>query len=70
MTIGPVPAVSAVGEVLRDIARGGIAGIIVGILVAGLGGRFVMRLATILHEDTVGLRTEAGEVIGAITLSG
>jgi hypothetical protein len=29
-----------------------------------------MRLATILHEDTVGLRTETGEIIGAITLNG
>ena len=64
------PAVSSVGEVLRDIARGGIAGIIVGLLVAGLGGRLVMRLATILHEDTVGIFTENGEVIGSITLNG
>ena len=55
---------SPIGEVLRDIARGGIAGIIVGIFVAGLGGRLVMRLATILHEDTVGRVTENGEVIG------
>jgi hypothetical protein len=58
------------GEVLRDIARGGVAGIVVGILVAGLGGRLVMRLATILHEGTVGFRTENGEVIGEITLGG
>jgi hypothetical protein len=64
------PAVSPAGEVLRDIARGGIAGIIVGLLVAGLGGRLVMRLATILHEDTVGISTENGEVIGSITLNG
>jgi hypothetical protein len=63
-------AVWPLGEVLRDIARGGIAGIIVGLLVAGLGGRLIMRLATILHEDTVGLRTENGEVIGNITLNG
>ncbi len=61
---------SPIGEVLRDIARGGMAGIIVGILVAGLGGRLVMRLATILHEDTVGQTTEAGEIIGRITLNG
>jgi hypothetical protein len=64
------PAVSPVGEVLRDIARGGIAGIIVGLLVAGLGGRLVMRLATILHENTVGFSTDNGEVIGNITLNG
>ena len=63
-------AASAAGEVVRDIARGGIAGIIVGILVAGLGGRLVMRVATIRHEDTVGMFTENGEVIGRITLEG
>jgi hypothetical protein len=57
-------------EILRDIARGGFAGILVGIIVAGLGGRLVMRLATILHENTVGLATENGELIGRISLNG
>lgn len=61
---------SPAGDVLRDIARGGFAGILVGIFVAGLGGRLVMRLATILHEDTVGRITENGEVIGRISLNG
>lgn len=69
-TLGGRPAISPAGEVFRDIARGGIAGVIVGVFVAGLGGRLVMRLATILHEDTVGLRTENGEVIGNITFNG
>ncbi|MGZ5410489.1 MAG: hypothetical protein ACXWDJ_10890 [Aeromicrobium sp.] len=69
-TLDGRPAVSPVAEVVRDIARGGIAGIIVGLLVAGLGGRLVMRLATILHEDTVGVFTENGEVIGNITFNG
>ena len=62
------PAISPAGEVLRDIARGGFAGIIVGFLVAGIGGRLVMRLATILHEGTVGIFTEKGFVIGEIDL--
>ena len=57
-------------DILRDIARGGFAGIIVGIFVAGLGGRLVMRLATILHEDAVGLATENGELIGRISFNG
>jgi hypothetical protein len=69
-TFDAQPAVSPAGEILRDVARGGIAGVIVGIFVAGLGGRLVMRLATILHEDTVGLRTENGEVIGNISFNG
>jgi hypothetical protein len=63
-------AVWPIGEILRDIARGGIAGILVGIFVAGIGGRIVMRLATILHEDTVGRLTEQDAVIGAITFNG
>lgn len=62
--------VSPASDVLRDIARGGFAGILVGIFVAGLGGRLVMRLATILHEDTVGRITENGEVIGRISFNG
>ena len=69
-TVDTRPAVSPAGEILRDVARGGIAGVIVGIFVAGLGGRLVMRLATILHEDTVGLTTENGEVIGNISFNG
>ncbi len=69
-TVGERPAASAAVAVIRDIARGGIAGVIVGIFVAGLGGRVVMRLATILHEDAVGNFTENGEVIGRITLNG
>src|SRR5258707_748499 len=69
-TVDGQTASSAVGEVLRDIARGGIAGIVVGFLIAGLGGRLVMRLATIRHEDAVGVFTENGEVIGHITLNG
>jgi hypothetical protein len=63
-------ATISVVEIFRDIARGGIAGVIVGIFVAGLGGRLVMRLATILHEDRVGFVTENGEVIGNISFNG
>lgn len=61
---------SRTGEVLRDIARGGIAGAIVGIVVGGLGGRFVMRVAAILHAEAVGAFTENGNRIGDITLGG
>jgi hypothetical protein len=69
-TVGGRAAASPFLEILRDIARGGFAGIIVGYFVAGLGGRLIMRLATILHEDAVGQFTENGELIGAITLNG
>lgn len=59
-----------VGPVLRDIARGGIAGILAGILVAGLGGRIVMRLAAIAVPTADGRFTENGNRIGELTLSG
>lgn len=63
-------AFSRTGEVLRDIARGGIAGALVGIVVGGLGARLVMRLAAILHPDAVGVLTENGNRIGDVTLGG
>ncbi len=57
-------------EPLRDIARGGLAGLLSGILVAGIGGRLVMRAATLLVPEAAGRFTENGNVIGEITLSG
>ena len=61
---------SPTGEILRDIARGGISGAIVGIAVGGLGGRFVMRVVAILHPDAVGALTENGNRIGDMTVGG
>jgi len=61
---------SPTGEVLRDIARGGISGAIVGIVVGGLGARVVMRVVAILHPDAVGALTENGNRIGDITMGG
>jgi len=57
-------------EPLRDIARGGIAGLLTGILVAGIGGRIVMRAAALLVPQAAGQFTENGNRIGEITLSG
>ena len=62
--------VSPVREILRDIARGGFAGGIVGIVVAGLGGRLVMRLAALLQPGTIGAFSENGNRIGDITFLG
>ncbi len=58
------------GEILRDITRGGLAGLVVGILVAGVGGRLVMRLAALLVPSADGAFTENGNRIGEITLAG
>jgi hypothetical protein len=57
-------------EVLRDIARGGYAGAIAGMVIGGLGGRVVMRIAAAINPDATGLRTDNGELIGAITVNG
>jgi hypothetical protein len=64
------PTVGLIGEVLRDIARGGMAGAVVGILVAGIGGRIVMRLAAIIVPASSGAFTENGNRIGDITAGG
>lgn len=61
---------TATNEVLRDITRGGLAGLIVGVLLGGIGGRLVMRLAALLVPDAVGRFTENGNAIGTITLGG
>jgi hypothetical protein len=58
------------GEVLRDIARGGLAGAVAGLIVGGFGGRIIMRIAAIVSPDARGFRTENGELIGAITANG
>ena len=57
-------------SVLRDIVRSALTGLIVGVLVLGLGGRIVMRLAALLDPSSAGRATENGNRIGAITFDG
>jgi hypothetical protein len=57
-------------EILREITRGGLAGLVAGILVAGVGGRLVMRIAALLVPESAGSFTENGNRIGDITLGG
>jgi len=57
-------------EITREIARGGLAGLIVGIVVAGFGGRLAMRLAALVVPGATGSFTENGNRIGDITLVG
>jgi hypothetical protein len=68
--VGEQTGYSRTGEVLRDIARGGLSGVVAGTLVGGLGGRLVMRVAALLHPDAVGAFTENGNRIGDITPGG
>jgi hypothetical protein len=56
--------------IVRDIARGGLAGLVVGFVVAGLGSRIAMRIAGALVPEAIGLRTENGFPIGRVTLDG
>ena len=64
------PADWPAGEIVRDITRGGVAGLIVGVLLAGIGGRLVMRLAAIAVPTAAGSATENGNRIGDITIGG
>ena len=56
--------------ILRDIARGGLAGLAVGVVVGGIGGRLAMRLIALLIPESTGRFTENGARIGDITLGG
>lgn len=64
------PTAGSISVVLRDIARGGLAGAVTGIVVAGLGGRVVMRLAAIAVPAASGRFTENGNQVGVITMEG
>lgn len=57
-------------DILRDITRGGLAGLLVGIVLAGIGGRILMRAAAVLVPGSAGSVTENGNVVGRITLDG
>lgn len=59
-----------IAVVLREIARGGLAGIIAGIVVGGIGGRIAMRIAALANPQATGRFTENGEIVGEITFSG
>ncbi len=63
-------SVGAIGGIVRDIARGGFTGMIVGIAGAGIGGRVVMRLAALIVPEAAGGFTTNGNRIGAITAEG
>lgn len=64
------PSLGRLAVPLRDIARGGLAGLFTGVLVAGIGGRVVMRAAALLVPDAAGRFTENGNRVGDITVSG
>jgi hypothetical protein len=55
----------------RHAAIVGIAGVITGVIVGGVGGRLLMRISAIAAPDSVtGASTEGGNVVGDITIDG
>ena len=57
-------------EVVREIAIGGLAGMLGGILVVGFGGRIFMRIVAAIDPTSIGLLTSNGNRIGDVTLEG
>jgi len=56
--------------ILRDVSVGGIASLVSGLVVLGLGGRLVMFLSRLLHPESIGRLTENGNEIGVFTFDG
>ena len=69
-TVEPTEDQTRLSAVLREIAVGGLAGLLVGLVIGGIGGRVVMRVAALLVPDSVGQFTENGNRIGTITMGG
>jgi hypothetical protein len=65
-----VRAASPGRVIVREIAIGGLAGLIAGLLVYGVGGRLFMRIAALVDPVANGLTTSSGNRIGEITLGG
>ncbi|MEA2609411.1 MAG: hypothetical protein QOJ75_1654 [Chloroflexota bacterium] len=68
--VGARTTTPRIAVILRDIARSGVAGLLTGLLVAGIGGRLVMRAAALLEPSATGRLTENGNLIGEITIGG
>ena len=55
---------------VRWIAVRGLAGVLSGVIVLGMGGRLVMLASRLLHPDAAGRFTENGNRIGEFTIEG
>jgi hypothetical protein len=65
------PMAIGVAWLVRHIAVVGVAGLLTGLLVAGGGGRLLMRIAAIAgHDDATGHLTDSGFRVGETTLGG
>jgi hypothetical protein len=70
MPVGPDDLGMRADQVTREIAIGGLAGLIAGVMVFGIGGRLFMRIAAVIDPTAAGLTTSNGNRIGDITLGG
>lgn len=59
-----------VGEIVREVVLGGIAGVLGGVLVVGIGGRLFMRIVAAIDPTSLGVLTSNGNRIGEVTLEG
>lgn len=57
-------------EIVRKVAIGGLAGLLGGLLVVGLGGRVFMRVAALIDPSSTASLTSNGNRIGDITVGG
>lgn len=57
-------------SLVRSVALGGLAGVIAGGVVLGLGGRLVMFASRLLHPEALGRATENGNRVGEFTIEG
>ncbi len=57
-------------ESVRQLVASGLAATLAGLIVGGMGGRLAMRVSAMLNPNATGRRTEAGEIVGAITAEG
>lgn len=59
-----------VTHTLGVIASGNVAGFVAGLIAGGVGSRLAMRIMALTSPDAQGDMTEAGEVVGEISLDG
>lgn len=67
---GRLPVREVVRRYLWWLTLATVTGLVSGLLVAGAGGRLVMRLLAVTSPDAAGLTTEADEVVGRISVGG
>jgi len=66
----PVVVGSHAAGLVLSIFRGGLAAMVAGVLVTGVGGRLIMRFSAATNPEQDGAITEAGNAVGRISAPG